>query len=57
MENREKILSVLAPEQKAKWSEMTGETFKFPTPQRSTTRGTSTRSSEPAKPDAEKKDQ
>ncbi len=56
-ETREKILAVLTPEQKAKWSEMTGETFKFPTPQRSTTRGTSTRSSEPAKPDAEKKDQ
>ncbi len=56
-ETREKILAVLTPEQKAKWSEMTGEPFKFPTPQRSTTRGTSTRSSEPAKPGAEKKDQ
>ncbi|MEK6259753.1 MAG: hypothetical protein AABP62_14135 [Planctomycetota bacterium] len=56
-ETREKVLAVLTPEQKAKWSEMTGEPFKFPTPQWSTTRGTNTRPSEPAKPDAEKKDQ
>ena len=56
-ETREKILAVLTPEQKANWSEMTGESFKFPTPQRSTPRGTGTRSSEPAKPGAEKKDQ
>lgn len=56
-ETREKVLAVLTPEQKAKWSEMTGEPFKFPTPQRPTPRGTSTRSSEPAKPGAEKKDQ
>lgn len=53
-ETREKILAVLTPEQKAKWPEMTGETFKFPTPQRSATHGTSTQSSEPAKPGAEK---
>src|SRR5207249_3754573 len=56
-ETREKILAILTPEQKAKWSEMTGETFKFPSPQRSAARGTSTRSSEPAKPGAEKEDQ
>ncbi len=56
-ETREKVLAVLTPEQKAKWSEMTGEPFKFPTTQWSAPRGTSTRSSEPAKPDAEKKDQ
>lgn len=56
-ETREKILAVLTPEQKAKWSEMTGEPFKFPTPQRSVTRGTNIRSSEPAKPGIEKKDQ
>ncbi len=56
-ETREKILALLTPEQKAKWSEMTGESFKFPTPQWSTTGGTSTRSSEPAKPSVEKKDQ
>ena len=45
-ETREKILAVLTPEQKAKWSEMTGETFKFPTPQRSVPRSTSTRPSD-----------
>ena len=56
-ETREKILAVLTPQQKAKWSEMTGETFQFPSRQRSTPRGTSTRFSEPAKPSAEKKDQ
>lgn len=56
-ETREKVLAVLTPEQKAKWSEMTGEPFKFPTPQWPTPRGTSTRSPEPAKPGAEKKDQ
>lgn len=61
-ETREKVLAVFTTEQKAKWSEMTGEPFKFPTsspfrfqpsPSR-TTRGTSTRPSEPAKPGAEK---
>lgn len=56
-ENREKVLAVLTSEQKAKCHEMTGEPFKFPTPQWSPPRGTSTRSSEPAKPCAEKKDQ
>ena len=56
-ETREKILAVLTPEQKAKWSEMTGETFQFPSRQRSTPRGTSTRSSEPARPETVKKDQ
>lgn len=56
-ETREKILAILTPEQKAKWSEMAGEPFKFPTPQWSTTRGTSTRSWEPAQPGGEKKDQ
>ena len=56
-ETREKVLAVLTPEQKAKWSEMTGESFKFPTPQRSAPRGTSTRSSEPAKPSDANKDQ
>ena len=56
-ETREKILAVLTPEQKAKWSEMTGETFQCTTPQQSAPHGTSTRSSEPAKPGAEKKNQ
>ena len=56
-ETREKILALLTPEQKAKWFEMTDESFKLPTPQRSATRGTNIRSSEPAKPGAEKKDQ
>lgn len=53
-ETREKVLAVLTPEQKAKWSEMTGESFKFPPRQRSSTRGTPTRPSEPAPPSAEK---
>ena len=39
-ENREKILLVPTPEQKAKWPDMTDESFKFPSPQRSVTRGT-----------------
>lgn len=52
-ENREKILALLTPEQRAKWSEMTGEPFKFPTPTWPTTRGT--RSSESARPTSEKK--
>lgn len=56
-ETREKLLAVLTPDQKAKWSELTGEPFQFPSRWGSSTRGTSTRSSEPAKPDAEKKDQ
>lgn len=30
-EAREKIFTLLTPEQKAKWSELTGEPFKFPT--------------------------
>ena len=56
-ELREKIIAVLTPEQKTKWSELTGETFQFPSRPRPTTRGTGTRSSEPAKPETEKKDQ
>ncbi|MBC7818572.1 MAG: hypothetical protein IAG10_16920, partial [Planctomycetaceae bacterium] len=54
-ETREKILAVLTPEQKAKWSELTGEPFLFPSRSRSTSRGTSTRSSEPVKSDAQEK--
>lgn len=57
VENREKTLSVLAPEQKAKWSELTDDAFKFTSRQRSAARGNGTRSSEPAKPSAEKKNQ
>lgn len=56
-ETRDKILAVLTPEQKAKWSEMTGATFKFPSHQRSTSRGDGTNSSEPLKTGAEKKAQ
>ena len=54
-ETREKILAVLTPEQKAKWAEMTGQSFQLPRRQRSSTRGASTPSSEPAQPSAEKK--
>ena len=59
VENREEILSILTPEQRAKWSEMTGEPFKFPaTPLRSGTRDPrGTQSTEPPKPDTSKKDQ
>lgn len=59
MENREEILSVLTPEQLAKWSEMTGEAFKFPaTSLRSGTRDPrGTQFTEPPKPDTSKKDQ
>lgn len=53
-ETREKILAVLTPEQKTKWAELTGVTFKFPTRQWSSPRGGS-RSSDPAKTGAEKK--
>ena len=53
-ETREQILAVLTPEQKTKWSEMTGQTFKFPTRQWSSPRGGG-RSSEPAKTGADKK--
>lgn len=55
-ENLEKMLAILTPEQKAKWSEMTGEPFKFPS-RGSATSGTRARPPEPAKPGTEKKDQ
>lgn len=56
-ETREKVLAVLTPDQKTKWSELTGEPFQFPTRSRSSTDRTGTRSPEPAKADTEKKDQ
>ena len=57
-EMREKILAVLTPEQKTKWSELTGETFQFPGRPRSAPRsGTGPQPAAPANPDAEKKNQ
>ncbi len=56
-ETRDKVMAVLTAEQKAKWTEMTGETFKFPTRSRSSTRGPGNSSPQPARPDAEKRDQ
>lgn len=57
-ELREKFLAVLTPEQKGKWSELTGETFQFSLRQRSATRrGPGPQPAAPANPDAEKKNQ
>ncbi len=57
-ELRKKILAVLTPEQKTKWSELTGETFQFSLRQRSATRsGPGPQPAAPANPEAEKKNQ
>ncbi len=56
-ETRDKVMAVLTAEQKAKWSEMTGEAFKFPTRSRTSTRGPGSSTSTPARPEAEKRDQ
>lgn len=56
-ETRDKVMAILTAEQKAKWTEMTGETFKFPSRSRSFTRDSGRSSSPPARPDAEKRDQ
>ena len=56
-EIRETVLAVLTPEQKAKWSEMTGEPFKFQTPQWPAMHVTGNRSLESAKATVEKKDE